>query len=190
MSNFEQKKKRADEALLVANDFLKSNLAKEVFLKDDEVTPKKLNDKIQKELELHLDLNSKFIEVLKKESLPNEIFTQDYKVQMENAKEKIDNVKKNISSNFNFSFFDEIYVRNDGKSLSFFYTVNEKFNDTLYVVALLVTVINKDKRIVVSNKDGQILTGTDLTNWGVYLGYEYSFIARTNDGKEIKVLIQ
>ena len=90
MSNFEQKKKRADEALLVANDFLKSNLAKEVFLKDDEVTPKKLNDKIQKELELHLDLNSKFIEVLKKESLPNEIFTQDYKVQMEIAKEKID----------------------------------------------------------------------------------------------------
>jgi len=190
MTNFEQKKKMADEALLVANDFLNSKLAKEVFLKDDEVTPKELNDKIQKELEIHLNLNSKFIGVLEKESLPNEIFTEEYKIEMLTAKEKIDNIKQNIPSNFNFTFFDEIFVRKIGNSLTFFYTVNEKFKDTLFVVSLLVTNISKNKNTVVSNREGQIPTGTDLTNWGIYPEYEHSFIARTNDGKEIKVSLK
>lgn len=189
MSNFEQKKKTADEALLIANDFLKSNLAKEVFLKDDEVTPKKLNPKIEEELTTHLNLNLNFIKKLKDQDLPTEIFTLDYKQKMNDAISSIDKVKEDIHKNFNFTFFDTIYVQNDGKFMIFIYTVNEKFKESLYVSTLLLTDNDKGGNKVVSSKDGIIQSGLLLNDYGVYPYGNYTIVAMTNDGQKIKVSI-
>lgn len=190
MSNFEQKKKTADEALLVANDFLSSNLAKEVLLKDDEVTPKQLNPKIEKELEYHLDINAKFLNVLKKEELPTEIFNESYKEQIEIAQTKLETVKKDIPNKFNFNFFDEIYIGNDGKYLSFNYKINEKFLESLSIISLVVTDFNNGKDKVITSRDALITSGIRLENWGIYPGGNYAFVAITNEGQKIKVNIK
>lgn len=189
MSNFEQKKKTADEALLVANDFLKSRLAKEIFLKDDEVTPKEINPKIEKELRTHLDLNLNFIKKLRDQDLPAEIFTLDYKQKMNDAISSIDKVRVDIPKNFNFTFFDAIYVQNDGKFMIFNYIVNEKFKASLYVSTLLVTDHDKGANKVVSSKDGIIQSGILLNDYEIYPYGNYTIVAMTNDGQKIKVSI-
>lgn len=191
MSNFEQKKKMADEALLIANDFLKSNLAKEVFLKDDEVTPKELNGRIQKELQIHMDLNKKFIEILEKEDLPSEVFNSEYKQQMSEAKSKIDDLQKDIPNKLDFPSFGEIYISNRmGKDLVLVYYVNEKYREKLFVSSLLVTDNFKGKNIIVSSRDNFIASETILSNWGIYPEGSYNFVAITNDGQKIKLNIK
>lgn len=190
MSNYEQKKKMADEALLIANDFLKSNLAKEVFLKDDEVTPKQLNPKIEEELRTHLDLNLNFIKKLRDQDLPTEIFTLDYKEKMNDAISSIDKVKEDIPQYFNFKFFDTIYVQNDGRFMTFIYTVNEKFKEKLFVSSLLVTDNDKGANKVVRSKNDMIQSGLLLNDYGIYPYGNYTIVAITNNGQKIKVSIK
>lgn len=190
MSNFEQKKKMADEVLLVANDFLRSNLAKEILLKDDEITPKQLNPKIEKELESHLDINAKFLNQLKKEELPSEIFDQSYKEQIESAQSRLETVKNNITNEFNFNFFDTIFIGNDGKYLTFNYKINEKFVETLSITSLVVTDLNNGKDRVITSRDVSITSGIILGNWGIYPGGNYAFFVTTNNGQKIKVNIK
>lgn len=191
MSKFEQKKKFAEQVIIMSDDFIKSDIAKEILLKDDEKTPRTLTPRIQKEIEEHLEIGKKFIENIKDKELPSEIFSEEFKSTLFNKVDKLEELKKDIAKNFNFSQFNEIYVQNNGDgTMIFFYTVNDKFKESLHVSSLLVTDNIKGYNKVIRSKNDLLQSGVLLNDYGIYPNGNYTFVAITNDGQKIKVSIK
>ena len=193
MTDFNLKKKMADQAILIADDFIRSNIAKEILLKDDEKTPRQLTDRITKEIEEHLELNKLFINKLKEENLPTEIFTEEFKSNLFNKVDKIEELKSDIPKFFNVSQFDEIYVTNSPEGIFFNYKLNEKYGEGVYVKIIIAFDVLKNRDIIIGNlKEGsQIFSGTNLAGLGMLIpGRQYTFTAITNEEKRIKVEIR
>jgi hypothetical protein len=146
MANYNLIKKELDEIILISKDFLKSNLAKELVLKDDEKTPKPLNSKIEKELEEMLTLKSVHVKSVNLESLPTEVFSEDFKINVMVAKTDIEESKKDIQKNFNFSVFDVLEIVKSDGSYSLKYSVNEKYKKDVYIVFILATDVDNPKK--------------------------------------------
>ena len=139
--NHNSLKKELDEIILISNDFLKSKLAKELVLKDDEKTPKPINEKITKEIEEHLDIKVKFVNDLNLESLPVEMFSEDYKMNVLSSKSNVDELKRDVNMHFNFSVFNTLKVVNEGKGYVLRYEVNKKYDGDVFIVFVLFVSI-------------------------------------------------
>jgi len=193
MSKFEQKKKFAEQVIIMSDDFIKSDIAKEILLKDDEKTPRTLTPRIQKEIEEHLEIGKKFIEKIKDEELPSEIFSEEFKSTLFNKVDKLEELKKDIAKNFDFSQFNEIYVTNSPEGIFFNYKLNEKYEGNVFVKLIIVFDVLKNRDIIIGNpKEGsQIFSGTNLAGLGMLIpGRQYTFTAITNEEKRIKVEIR
>jgi hypothetical protein len=193
MTDFNLKKKMAEQAILIADDFISSDIAKEILLKDDEKTPRQLTDRITKEIEEHLEINKFFINKLKEENLPTEIFTEEFKSNLFNKVDKIEELKSDIPKFFNVSQFNEIYVTNSPEGIFFNYKLNEKYGEGVYVKIIIVFDVLKNRDIIIGNpKEGsQIFSGTNLVGFGMLIpGRQYTFTAITNEEKRIKVEIR
>lgn len=193
MTDFNLKKKMAEQAILIADNFLESDIAKEILLKDDEKTPKQLTPRIEREIGEHLEMNKFFIKKLEEEkNLPTEIFTEEFKSNLFGKIEKFDDLKKDITNKFNFSQFNEIYVENDRKNIIFYYTVGKNFIEKLFVVALAVVDIESGKQLLYGDlkSNTPLVSGTNLTSFGLGPLGNYSFTAITNDRQTIKVEIR
>jgi hypothetical protein len=193
MTDFNLKKKMAEQAILIADDFISSDIAKEILLKDDEKTPKQLTDRIAKEIEEHLEINKFFINKLKEENLPTEIFTEEFKSNLFNKVDKIEELKSDIPKFFNVSQFNEIYVTNSPEGIFFNYKLNEKYGEGVYVKIIIAFDVLKNRDIIIGNpKEGsQIFSGTNLVGLGMLIpGRQYTFTAITNEEKRIKVEIR
>jgi hypothetical protein len=185
--NHNSLKKELDEIILISNDFLKSKLAKELVLKDDEKTPKPINEKITKEIEEHLDIKVKFVNDLNLESLPVEMFSEDYKMNVLSSKSNVDELKRDVNMHFNFSVFDVLKIINTGKSYELIYTVNKKYNDEIFIVYILATEIeNPRKRIMIGDLKGGVKLYSGI-NLDLPVSIPYSFIVVTNTGKQINL---
>lgn len=193
MTDFNLKKKMAEQAILIADDFISSDIAKEILLKDDEKTPRQLTDRITKEIEEHLEINKFFINKLKEENLPTEIFTEEFKSNLFNKVDKIEELKSDIPKFFNLSQFNEIYVTNSPEGIFFNYKLNEKYGEGVYVKIIIAFDVLKNRDIIIGNpKEGsQIFSGTNLVGFGMLIpGRQYTFTAITNEEKRIKVEIR
>jgi len=193
MTDFNLKKKMAEQAILIADDFISSDIAKEILLKDDEKTPRQLTDRITREIEEHLEINKFFINKLKEENLPTEIFTEEFKSNLFNKVDKIEELKSDIPKFFNLSQFNEIYVTNNPKGIFFNYKLNEKYGEGVYVKIIIAFDVLKNRDIIIGNpKEGsQIFSGTNLVGLGMLIpGRQYTFTAITNEEKRIKVEIR
>lgn len=193
MTDFNLKKKMAEQAILIADDFISSDIAKEILLKDDEKTPRQLTDRIAKEIEEHLEINKFFINKLKEENLPTEIFTEEFKSNLFNKVDKIEELKSDIPKFFNLSQFNEIYVTNSPEGIFFNYKINEKYEGNVFVKLIIVFDVLKNRDIIIGNpKEGsQIFSGTNLVGFGMLIpGRQYTFTAITNEEKRIKVEIR
>ena len=193
MSKFEQKKKFAEQVIIMSDDFIKSDIAKEILLKDDEKTPRTLTPRIQKEIEEHLEIGKKFIEKIKDEELPSEIFSEEFKSTLFNKVDKLEELKKDIAKNFDFSQFNEIYVTNSPEGIFFNYKLNEKYEGNVFVKLIIVFDVLKNRDIIIGNpKEGsQIFSGTNLAGLGMLIpGRQYTFTVITNEEKRIKVEIR
>ena len=193
MTDFNLKKKMAEQAILIADDFISSDIAKEILLKDDEKTPKQLTDRIAKEIEEHLEINKFFINKLKEENLPTEIFTEEFKSNLFNKVDKIEELKSDIPKFFNVSQFNEIYVTNSPEGIFFNYKLNEKYGEGVYVKIIIAFDVLKNRDIIIGNpKEGsQIFSGTNLVGLSMLIpGRQYTFTAITNEEKRIKVEIR
>lgn len=193
MTDFNLKKKMAEQAILIADDFISSDIAKEILLKDDEKTPRQLTDRITREIEEHLEINKFFINKLKEENLPTEIFTEEFKSNLFNKVDKIEELKSDIPKFFNLSQFNEIYVTNSPEGIFFNYKLNEKYGEGVYVKLIIVFDVLKNRDIIIGNpKEGsQIFSGTNLVGFGMLIpGRQYTFTAITNEEKRIKVEIR
>ena len=193
MTDFNLKKKMAEQAILIADDFISSDIAKEILLKDDEKTPRQLTDRITREIEEHLEINKFFINKLKKENLPTEIFTEEFKSNLFNKVDKIEELKSDIPKFFNLSQFIEIYVTYYPEGIFFNYKLNEKYGEGVYVKIIIAFDVLKNRDIIIGNpKEGsQIFSGTNLVGLGMLIpGRQYTFTAITNEEKRIKVEIR
>jgi len=193
MTDFNLKKKMAEQAILIADDFISSDIAKEILLKDDEKTPRQLTDRITREIEEHLEINKFFINKLKEENLPTEIFTEEFKSNLFNKVDKIEELKSDIPKFFNLSQFNEIYVTNNTEGIFFNYKLNEKYGEGVYVKIIIAFDVLKNRDIIIGNpKEGsQIFSGTNLVGLGMLIpGRQYTFTAITNEEKRIKVEIR
>lgn len=194
MTDFNLKKKMAEQAILIADNFLESDIAKEILLKNDEKTPKQLTPRIEREIEEHLEMNKFFIKKLKEEEddLPTEIFNEEFKSNLFGKVEKFDDLKKDITNNFNFSQFNEIYIENDRKNIIFYYTVGKNFVEKLFVVALAVVDNESGKQLLYGDlkSNTPLVSGTNLTSFGLGPFGNYTFTAITNDRQTIKVEIR
>lgn len=180
-------KKELDEIILISTDFLKSKLAKELTLKDDEKTPKPINEKIEKEIEEHLDMKVKFVNDLNLESLPVEMFSEDYKMKVLSSKTDVNEMKMDVNTHFNFSIFDELKINNTGKSYELIYTINKKYNNDIFIVYILATEIeNPKKRIMIGDLKGGVKLYSGL-NLELPVSIPYSFIVVTNNGEQFKL---
>lgn len=182
MVNYNSLKKELDEIVLISTDFLKSQLAKELVLKDDEKTPKLINEKIESELSEMLDLKSHHLKSIDLESLPTEVFSEDFKMNIMVAKTDIEESKKDIQKNFNFSVFDVLeIVKNDG-SYTLKYSVNEKYKGDVYVIFILAADVNNpNKQFMYGNLKGgeQLPDGYKL---GLNPSASFTFEVVTNTG--------
>jgi hypothetical protein len=181
--NHNSLKKELDEILLISNDFLNSNLAKELVLKDDEKTPKPLNEKIRKELEDHLDMKVKYIDNLNLESLPVEIFNEEYKMNVMSSKSTIEEVKNDVNS-LDFSIFKTLRVINEGKYYVFYYEVNKKYDGEVFIVFILATQRDNPKNRIMF---GELRGGMPLPKMfpmeRLETSLSYDFTAITNRGE-------
>jgi hypothetical protein len=193
MTDFNLKKKMAEQAILIADDFISSDIAKEILLKDDEKTPRQLTDRIIREIEEHLEINKFFINKLKEEekNLPTEIFTEEFKSNLFDKVGKIEELKSDIPKFFNASQFNEIYVSNTQDGIWFHYKLNEKYGEGVYVKVIIAFDVLKNRDIIIGNlKEGsQIFSGTNLVGF-IIPGRQYTFTAITNEEKRIKVEIR
>lgn len=195
MTDFNLKKKMAEQAILIADDFISSDIAKEILLKDDEKTPRQLTDRITKEIEEHLEINKFFINKIKEEekNLPTEIFTEEFKSNLFNKVDKIEELKSDIPKFFNVSQFNEIYVTNSPEGIFFNYKINEKYEGNVFVKLIIAFDVLKNRDIIIGNpKEGsQIFSGTNLVGLSMLIpGRQYTFTAITNEEKRIKVEIR
>jgi hypothetical protein len=182
MANYNVIKKELDEIVLISKDFLKSDLAKELVLKDDEKTAKPLNSKIERELEEILTLKSVHVKSINLESLPTEVFSEDFKMNVMVAKTDIEELKKDVSYNFNFSTFDLLKIGNDGENYVLNYIVNSKYEGDVYVVFILATDVNNpNKQFMYGNlKGGEPLP--DGYKLGLNPSMPFTFQVITNTG--------
>ncbi len=182
MSNYNALKKELEEIVLISTDFLNSQMAKELVLKDDEKTPKLINEKIGGELEEMLNIKSNHLKSIDLESLPTETFNEDFKMNVMVAKTDIEESKKDIQKNFNFSTFDVLeIVKNDG-SYTLKYSVNEKYKGDVYVVFILATdVDNPTKQFMYGNlKGGEQLPDGYKLGLNPYASFTFQVV--TNKG--------
>jgi hypothetical protein len=146
MVNYNALKKELEEIVLISGDFLNSKLAKELVLKDDEKTPKPINEKIEGELEEMLNLKNHHLNSVDLETLPIELFSEDFKMNFMVAKTDIEESKKDIQKNFNFSVFDVLEIVKSDGSYSLKYSVNEKYKKDVYIVFILATDVDNPKK--------------------------------------------
>lgn len=145
MVNHNVLKKELEEIILISTDFLSSNLAKELVLKDDEKTPKPINEKIGKELEEMLNVKSDHLNTIDLESLPSNIFGDDFKMVVMVSKTDIEETKKDITNYFNFSTFNLLEVKNNGKGYVLNYIVNKEYQNEVYIVFILAISVENTK---------------------------------------------
>jgi hypothetical protein len=181
MVNYNALKKELEEIVLISGDFLNSKLAKELVLKDDEKTPKLINEKIEGELEEMLNLKGHHLKSIDLESLPTEVFSEEFKMNVMVSKTDIEESKKNIQKNFNFSTFDVLeIVKNDG-SYSLKYSVNEKYKGDVYVVFILATdVSNPKKQFMYGNlKGGEKLPDGYKLGLNTFNSFKFEVVTNT-----------
>jgi hypothetical protein len=185
--NHNSLKKELDEIILISTDFLASKLAKELVLKDDEKTPKPVNEKIAKELEEHLDMKVKFVNDLNLESLPVEVFSEDYKIKVLSSSSDVNEMKMDVNTHFNFSVFNTLKVVNEGKGYVLRYEVNKKYDGDVFIVFVLATQIDNPKN---RRMFGDLRGGLKIPD-GFFMELNgsdpYSFIVVTNRGEQFNL---
>jgi hypothetical protein len=174
MDNYGSIKKIIDDSDRFINNIYESKLAKEILLKDDEKTPKQLNEKILDELTENLKVYKSFLSDVK-ENVKSGVLSKDEEVKLSFNLEEIKNIlnltPEYTTSKFDLQPFTQLELGDNKGQLAIFYQINTKAPSNVSKIVYIRAIdTDNSKTKELSNKETVFGNPINL-GWGTKGSY-------------------
>jgi hypothetical protein len=183
----EQIRSQIQKANMFLNNIMETNFAKESLLKDDEMTPKQLTDRVIKELDEHINTQKDFLSRYSKTELLQSGTITESEAAVFDKLEDFDKVKQDLqSNNWGGSTFNFINLFDYKGSLAVQYQMNKGFEENTFIVFVTIEDLRTGRRSSIGEPRGS----SPLPN-PIRLDFNiegsYNVIITTNKGETKKL---